>query len=225
MRSPSSHCEGAITPSARGPAASAKLPSPPATAASYGRRVADPAYQGHVVGKRPGDQQNIRVGLVGHLAGGDDTDHRHAQPSRRVQHPGRDRPAEGAAARGQQHAGAAIEPPRHGVEGRGQVAARGRRDRDDAGEALYVVGARPVVPQHPAALAGPTGGFADEVAPVRAYDQIGAGHRVQRPPDTFAGAPIVNQHELGRVSRPPCVLHRLLEPRGRPSALHARNDR
>ena len=64
-RAPSSHWDGASTPSAR--TSAAKTPSPAATAATTGGRRREPADERHVVGERARRQENVHVGLVGNL--------------------------------------------------------------------------------------------------------------------------------------------------------------
>jgi len=108
---------------------------------------------------------------------------------------------------------------REGFEDGRQVSACGRRDRDDAGQALDIIGASPVVPQDPSSLGGPRTCFSDEIAAVGANDQVGFDQRVERPTYTGARAPVVEDHQLRKdvpvpepdTSGAASVGHRLLQ--------------
>jgi hypothetical protein len=85
--------------------------------------------------------------------------------------------------------------PRNGLEYGRQVPTGGRGHRHHTRQAFDVIGASPMVPQHPSLLRGPRAGCSDQIAAIGTDDQVRFSQPPERLTDTSACAPIVEDHQ------------------------------
>ena len=200
-RAPSSHWDGASTPSARTWAANA--PSPAATVATTGGRRRSRWMSATSSANEPAARRTSASGSSGTSSWGTARYDPHAQPGRGLARTTARRAPEGAPASGDEHPGA-----RHRVgyrlEDGDEVAARRGWHRHHARHPLRVVGAATMVPQHPGPLRRPPGGLGHEVAAVRSDDEVRAHASTSRAWRTPARVPPSSNTTTSGVSvRPP----------------------
>jgi hypothetical protein len=82
------------------------------------------------------------------------------------------------------------------VEHRRKVAARGRPDRHNPGEALHIVGVPSVVPKQPATVRRPPRGLCDEIAAVGPNQKVRSGYRVEHAADALSRTPVIQDHDV-----------------------------